>query len=103
MFTLITYDIESDYLRTKVAKYLEGQGTRVQYSVFECHLNQKEYNALKAQLRKLIVTATKRSKKKQEEAGGVSIRFYQLCLTCIDRVEIIGSGDLTSDYAYYIA
>lgn len=32
---LILYDIESDKLRTKFAKYLEKYGRRLQYSVFE--------------------------------------------------------------------
>lgn len=32
---LVLYDIESDKLRTKFAKYLEKHGVRLQYSVFE--------------------------------------------------------------------
>ena len=32
---LILYDIESDKLRTKFAKYLKKYGRRLQYSVFE--------------------------------------------------------------------
>jgi CRISPR-associated protein Cas2 len=32
---LVLYDIESDKIRTKFAKYLERYGRRLQYSVFE--------------------------------------------------------------------
>ena len=35
---VVSYDITSDRLRNKIAKTLEGYGTRIQYSVFECRL-----------------------------------------------------------------
>ena len=103
MFTLITYDIESDKLRTKIAKYLEGQGERVQYSVFECHLNRTEYRKVKERLGKIIEQAAARASRKDEALGTHSIRLYRLCASCAERVEIIGEGDITEDFAYYIA
>ena len=38
---VVSYDISSDRLRNKVARTLEGYGTRIQYSVFECKLSEK--------------------------------------------------------------
>ena len=39
MFYVISYDIPDDRRRGQLAKVLKGFGTRVQYSVFEAHLN----------------------------------------------------------------
>lgn len=36
---LITYDIRDNKRRNKVASILEGYGERIQYSVFECYIN----------------------------------------------------------------
>lgn len=36
MLTLVVYDIADNRRRNKLAKFLEGQGRRVQESVFEC-------------------------------------------------------------------
>lgn len=38
MFVVVSYDIKNDKRRRKVMKLMEGYGERVQYSVFECHL-----------------------------------------------------------------
>ena len=42
MRTLVSYDISDDKRRRKVCKILEGYGYRVQYSVFECDLDDKK-------------------------------------------------------------
>lgn len=59
---------------------LEGYGTRVQYSVFECVLKPKQYDQLRSRLRKRF---------KEEED---SIRFYPLSRHTLDRVEAWGVG-----------
>lgn len=41
MFYLVSYDIPETRRRTKLAKILEDFGDRVQYSVFECILDEK--------------------------------------------------------------
>ena len=46
MLYLIAYDISIDARRTKLAELLEGFGQRVQRSVFECDLNEREYQGL---------------------------------------------------------
>jgi len=94
MFVLISYDIEDDKLRAKVATVLEGHGRRVQYSVFECHLTERQYDALKQRLVRLVEAAGK--------AGTYSIRFYRLCKACVARFEMLGEGDISRDEAFYI-
>ncbi|MGE0434417.1 MAG: CRISPR-associated endonuclease Cas2 [Planctomycetota bacterium] len=39
---LLTYDVRDDKRLRKVAKTLEGYGTRLQYSVFHCHLSRTD-------------------------------------------------------------
>ena len=76
---VIAYDIPSDRRRTKVHKVLCGFGQWTQYSLFECHLTQKELVALRGKLDKLL---------KPEED---SLRFYPLCTPCVAKVVTIGS------------
>ncbi|MHC5821254.1 MAG: CRISPR-associated endonuclease Cas2, partial [Nostoc sp.] len=47
LFYVIVYDISCDKRRKKVSDLLSGYGQRVQYSVFECILNQNKYNELR--------------------------------------------------------
>ncbi len=77
-FLVVSYDIPSNRRRYKVMKTLEGFGTRVQYSVFECSLKPRETDDLRRRLRKLIV--------KNED----SIRFYFLGAEDVKRIERLG-------------
>ena len=79
MLYVIAYDIPSDRRRTKVHKVLCGFGQWTQYSLFECHLTQKELVTLHGKLDKLL---------KPEED---SVRFYPLCTPCMAKVVTIGS------------
>lgn len=45
MLTLLAYDITNHKRLARVAKICEDFGVRVQYSVFECRLDQEELNA----------------------------------------------------------
>lgn len=47
---LVSYDICSPKRLRRVARVLEGFGTRLQYSVFECPLNPTRLEQLKAEL-----------------------------------------------------
>lgn len=89
MFIVISYDIEDDKIRNRVAKTLENFGSRVQFSVFECNLTEMQYADLKKNLSKLI---------KPED----SIRYYRLCQECLKNVEIGGKGEITQDKEYYL-
>jgi len=79
MYLMISYDIKSDKRRQKIYKTLKDYGTWVQYSVFECHISEKEYLALRRCLKPLI---------QEEEAD--NIRFYQLCGDCQRQIERLG-------------
>lgn len=82
-FFIVSYDIIPDKRRTKLAKLLEGFGSRVQRSVFECDLTAAQFTQLRRRLDKLL---------KPDE--GDNVRIYQLCASCVRTVEIIGEGKL---------
>ncbi len=89
MFYVVTYDILEDRRRSRVAKTLLDFGSRVQYSVFECIMD----NAL---LEELYVRLS-------EIAGDDdSIRIYGLCAKCEPSVKIIGRGKITEDEDVFI-
>ena len=54
MFYLVTYDIVKDSRRNKTAHLLEGYGMRVQKSVFECVLSEKQLEMLQRKLTRYI-------------------------------------------------
>ena len=85
MFYVISYDIPDDRRRNQLAKVLKGYGNRVQYSVFEAHLNRRQYEALKQNIASLI------------DASEDSVRYYALCSACVERAEVPAVGDVTPD------
>ena len=76
---VVSYDIEKDKIRNKVAKKLEDFGRRVQYSVFECRINESQFNRLYEGLAELMA---------KEENG--NIRFYNICKNCESKIITIG-------------
>ncbi len=66
---IITYDISDTKLRNKLSKILEKYGERVQYSVFELELSEREFRNLLSELK--VNGLLKRSK-------GVKIFIYKL-------------------------
>ena len=77
-FYLLTYDIPDDRRRTKLARLLESLGERVQYSVFEAHLNEKELVKLLAKSAKIL------------DEGEDSLRVYVLCQACKPKLRLLG-------------
>lgn len=75
---VVAYDIGNDRRRTRVHKTLCGFGEWTQYSLFECHLDEKELVALRGKLDAVL---------EPED----SVRFYPLCATCVRKVETTGS------------
>ena len=51
---LVCYDISSDKRRDKIAKSCESYGARIQFSVFECPLDELRLQKLRAELETLI-------------------------------------------------
>ena len=77
MFYVISYDIPNDRRRSQLAKVLKGFGTRVQYSVFEAHLNRRQYEELKCAVDRVI------------DSSADSVRYYVLCGACAGRISIV--------------
>lgn len=76
---LVSYDICLDKRRNKIAKILQNYGRRIQYSVFECNIDEKRFRKLYYELAK--------------ECGDMSdgsIRFYYICMNCIPKMKLIG-------------
>ncbi len=78
MFVLVSYDIEEDEVRKRVASVLEDYGQRVQYSVFECRLSPLLFGELRRDLE--AITLGRRG----------SIRHYFLCASCEGKTLVEG-------------
>jgi len=82
MLFLVTYDIPSDRAgqrrRARLAKFLEGRGLRVQWSVFEVPMAPEKLPLLCDQIQSLT------------KASQDSVRIYPLCASCAQRCERIG-------------
>jgi len=90
MLVLVSYDIKDDKTRTRLALKLLDFGPRVQYSVFEADVSDKEFIKLKQMLGKVKL------------AENDSVRLYQLCQTCFGKIKIWGKGEATKDKDIYI-
>lgn len=85
MFVIVSYDVSDDRRRTKIAKVLLNFGVRVQKSVFECRIDDRQYLKMKAQVDKEI------------DAEEDSVRYYSICLRCSGNVQISGLGVVRED------
>jgi len=90
MLILISYDIEDDKARTKLAHKLKDFGVRVQYSVFEADVTRDELKKIKALLKQV------------ELVKDDSIRLYLICEHCLQKVKVWGKGEVTKDKEFYI-
>lgn len=81
-FLVVTYDIKSDRKRQKIHQVLKNYGFRVQYSVFECELTQKQYSELRIKISKLL--------NQQED----SVRYYIMDMENKARTIIDGYGKI---------
>ena len=75
---IVAYDIKRDRIRRKVSKILEDYGTRVQFSIFECDITQKEAEQIISRFHGLI----------DVETDSVIIYFY--CANCKQKEVVIG-------------
>jgi CRISPR-associated protein Cas2 len=90
MLVLVTYDIANERRRDRLATFLEGQGRRVQESVFECFLSLQEMKALH--------TKVKRQVKPAED----NVRFYWIPSDAVARTLTVGSHPPTPPPSVYI-
>ena len=91
MILLVSYDIVKNKNRTKLRKVLMDYGYPVQKSVFEVMLDWKKLERLKREVQQFV------------EDPGDSVRFYQVCDSCRERVQVLGRGELflNDDYEVY--
>ena len=87
---MVTYDISDNRTRQQVAKALAGYGERVQYSVFECRLNDREFAVLRQRIADIVDHACDH------------IRWYPLCRPCHGRVMQQGDGVVPADEGFYL-
>lgn len=78
-FLIVSYDIPSNRRRYKVMKTMEGFGTRVQYSVFECNLKPRQVDDLRKKIMKLVTSED-------------SIRLYFISADDVKRIERLGDA-----------
>lgn len=89
-FYVIAYDMADDRRRARVHKVLCGFGRWTQYSVFECHLTEKQMVLLRSKLDRHL-------KPEQD-----SVRFYPICATCMAKTETIGSPKPAAETVYLV-
>ena len=90
MFVVVTYDITDDRRRMHVSNELENFGARVNFSVFECHLEAESLADLKQRLAEKI------------DSSEDNVRYYVLCDACLKKAEVHGKGQVTKDTGYTV-
>ncbi len=89
---VIAYDIVDNRRRARVAALLEGAGRRVQHSVFECRLTERE----RGRLRHRVLSKV--------DLREDQVRWYPLCDPCVGRVVAAGQPEgPRPDEGYVIA
>jgi len=76
-FVVVTYDISDDKRRTKVAEILLGFGARIQGSVYELWLDERQLERMWAKVEATVVQ-------------GDLVRCYLLCAACRPRTRSYG-------------
>ena len=90
MYVIVSYDMVNTRMRIKVAKLLLNYGKRVQKSVFECLIDDKQFIKMKEDLEKLI------------DMKEDTVRYYILCQRCVPNIKISGWGTISEDEDVYI-
>lgn len=86
---MIAYDIGDDRNRRQAFKILKNYGVRVQYSVFECMLDEYQFTELRMQLAQVI-------------GDEDSLRLYPLCKWCRNLITWQGKGTPVDDQGFVI-
>ena len=77
---LITYDIRDPKRLRNVAQKLEGYGTRIQYSVFRCRLDNQALEKLHWEINRIL-------------DDGDDLLVIQLCSACASKISTHSTGD----------
>lgn len=89
-FLLVAYDISNDKRRTRLHKILEDYGTPVQYSVFECLVDDANLKKMLARIRKILRPRLDH------------VRLYTICGSCKEKIEVIGRHDVSEQKTVYV-
>ena len=90
VFVVAAYDIVDNVRRARVATALKNFGERVQYSVFECILDERRTTAMVGEVRRLL----------DEEQD--TFRVYRFCEGCRKAIQVVGRGVITEDRNVFI-
>jgi len=88
-FFLISYDITDNNRRCRLHRFLRQFGNRVQYSVFEFYLTEKEFLYVQNEIKRII------DKKKDK------IRLWQFCEICIKETFCMGKYEILKEEPKY--
>lgn len=83
MFVVVVYDITDNKRRTRLFKALKNFGTAIQYSAFECIIEEKDFAELQDVIRKVIHCDDDR------------VRVYTICKNCHGSIKNMGKGEIT--------
>jgi CRISPR-associated protein Cas2 len=86
---MVAYDVGDDRRRRRIHEILKDYGTRVQFSVFECRVDDAQLKLLRERLL-------------AELECGDSVRWYPLCVWCRDAVAVQGDGRPPEDAEFFI-
>ncbi|MCB0044716.1 MAG: CRISPR-associated endonuclease Cas2 [Caldilineaceae bacterium] len=79
-FVVVAYDIPNNRRRTRLHNRLKDYGTPVQYSVFECLLDDRQLARMQAAVARII-------KPRLDH-----VRYYFLCAACQGKIETTRAG-----------
>ncbi|MDR2975556.1 MAG: CRISPR-associated endonuclease Cas2 [Propionibacteriaceae bacterium] len=77
---LAAYDIADDRRRARVSATLQRWGTRIQYSVFICTLEDSDFEQLQSTIKDIV------------DPEGDSFLFIRQCVTCWEAKVVIGQA-----------
>lgn len=79
-YIVASYDIHDPKRLLRVAKVMKNYGERVLKSVFECNLDQRQFDQMKSTIDDIL------------DHGEDSVRFYFRCERCLAGMEHVGLG-----------
>ncbi len=82
-FYILAYDMADDKRRSRISKEMEAIGARVQGSVFEAYLTDKDLETLQKRILKIL------------EDSEDSVRVYPICAICKEKIITMGTGKIT--------